>query len=522
MSITSFSFIAFLFVCLLLYYILPKKYQWIVLLAASAVFYLISSLKGAIYVLLTASSVYAATRIMQSISDKQKTYLKDNKDSLSKEEKNTYKAKNKKKRKTIMLCALFFELAFLCVFKYAHFAVDQVNNILSTFNTAGLNNSFNLIVPLGISFYTFQSVGYLVDVYLGQAVAEKNYFKVLLFVSFFPQITQGPISDFNSLSAELYGEHGFEYRNFSYGTQRMLWGFFKKMVVADMLTPYVNSVAEKYTEYTWAALAAGTVLYTIREYADFSGYMDIMCGYCETLGIRLTENFERPFFSKSLAEFWRRWHISLGAWLRKYIYYPVTMSKWDMKIAKKTGKPLISAAIALVFVWFTTGLWHGANWNFILWGLLNGVIIIFSLFAEPVYEKVRVKLKVNNSSFFVKLFRTARTSLIFALLEIITQFGTISEGFGFWKRLFTVNCIPRSFSDVLPFVTGKINFLVITAGIAIMIAVSVLQRKKQIRDYTAKIPVPVRSVMFAGLVVIILIYGVPASMEGGGFMYAQF
>ena len=203
-------------------------------------------------------------------------------------------------------------------------------------------------------------------------------------------MTQGPISTYSQLAGQLYEGHAFTYENFALGGQRMIWGYFKKLVLADVLAPWVGAVFQHYPDYTGGAVLVGIFFYSIRIYADFSGYMDIMCGFCQIIGIRLEENFLRPYFSKSIAEYWRRWHITLGAWFKNYLYYPIAVSKWNTKIGKwgrrrfgKTFGQAMPASIALVAVWLTTGLWHGASWAYIAWGGVNGLFIIVSLWLDP-------------------------------------------------------------------------------------------------------------------------------------------
>ena len=325
MSITSLTFVVFAFAIFALYYLIPKRLQWVLLLVASVIFYTAGGIQSAGYVVITATSIYIAARAMQKLADEQKQYIKANKATLTKEDKVAYKTQIKKKRKLWMLAALLLNIGFLCFFKYFHFVLEQINAILHLAGATQINDTFKFIIPLGISFYTFQAVGYLLNVYWEKTIAEKNYPKFLLFVSFFPQMTQGPISEYDQLSEQLFTEHSFEYKNYAWGFQRMIWGFFKKMVIANQLAKYVDLVFDNYAEYTGISVLIGAFLYSVQIYADFSGYMDIMCGFCETLGIHLTENFERPYFSKSVAEYWRRWHMSLGAWFKNYIYFPIGM-----------------------------------------------------------------------------------------------------------------------------------------------------------------------------------------------------
>ena len=301
MSITSLSFVIFFGIVLIVYYLIPRKLQWVLLLISSVFFYCYSGWQYFIYVLITASTVFFASKAITDINIRQKAFLKENKGILSKEEKSKYKVRNKRKRKAVFLTALLVNLGILCYFKYNHFFLEQINGVLSWYRIEPIKDTFSIILPLGISFYTFQAIGYLLDIYWDTFEPETNFLKFLLFISFFPQMTQGPISEFSQLSKELFKPHAFVYKNFSWGFQRMIWGFFKKMIIADTLSPWVNTLFQNYNSYSGVSLFFGTVVYGIQLYADFSGYMDIMCGLCEIMGIRLAENFDRPYFSRSIA-----------------------------------------------------------------------------------------------------------------------------------------------------------------------------------------------------------------------------
>lgn len=529
MSITSLAFVLFVFALLAVYFSVPKKYQWTVLLCASLIFYISAGAKSVIYVLITSVTVYAGTVAMQNITDRQKAYFKQNKDTLSKDDKKAIKQANKSKRKAIMLVVLLINLGLLCTFKYLHFAVEQINRVSALMGGVLIHDSFRLIVPLGISFYTFQSVGYLVDVYWENVKAERNYAKVLLFVSFFPQITQGPISEFDKLSEQLFAEHEFSYHNYSYGLWRMVWGFMKKMVLANMLAPYVSAVFANYGFYTGVTVFIGALMYSVQIYADFSGYMDIMCGLCEMLGITLTENFMRPYFSKSIAEYWRRWHMSLGTWFKKYIYFPIAMTNWNRKLAKvgkeRVGKHFgdtLPASIALIVTWLATGLWHGASWSYIAWGGVNGLFIILGLWMEPVYIKCRTLLRVKDGSFTWRLFQVARTFILVTFIKVLPEVGTLGQGLGLIGRIFTEHTVPTSFGALLPFVSSKLDLLIILAMTAALFIVSLVQRGHKVRDIVNRLPLVLRAAVITCAFMLIIVFGVPATGGNGGFMYAQF
>lgn len=535
MSVISVGFILFIFATLVLHFIVPKKFQWIVLLVSSMFFYLINGAENVIYILITALSAYGAALLMQNITDKQKIYFKENKASLTKEDKSAIKKKNTAKRRAILTVTLLLNFGILCVFKYSHFALEQLNNVLGLFGVAEIEDTMKFIIPLGISFYTFQTMGYLVDVYWNKHEAQKNFGRLLLFTSFFPQITQGPISDYGYLTGELFAPHSFEYKNYSRGIQRMVWGFFKKMVIANTISPFVYDVFENYSSYTGVTTLIGAFMYSVLIYADFSGYMDIFCGYCEILGIRLTENFERPYFSKSIAEYWRRWHISLGAWFKSYIYYPLAVAKWNKNIGKKAQEKLgrtfgktVPASIALVAVWITTGLWHGASTAYVAWGAVNGLFIILSMWLEPVFDKTKQKLRINESSFMWRAFQTVRTFILVTFIKVLPEVGTLSEGLGLWKQIFTEHTIPASVAQLLPFIGddlslwGLLPLFAAVFGTVLMFVTSLMQRKKPVRDYIAKLPLIIKIAIFAILLIMIIYFGIPASGNAGGFMYAQF
>ena len=443
MSILSVSFLVFTFCLCLAYFLVPKRFQWWVLLAFSLGFCCLGGLTALPFLLITALSVWFTARYIQKDAEAEKAELKAKKAELSKEEKTALKAKGKAKRRRALVICLLLNLGILCAFKYVHFLLAQADAVARLFG-GQVTDSIRWLVPLGISFYTFQTVGYLCDVYWGKVQAEENFFKVLLFTSFFPQITQGPISAWNELSGQLFAPHAPDPDGMSLGLQRMFWGFFKKMVVANITAGYVDQVFANYSSYTGVAVFLGALCYAVQIYADFSGYMDIMCGLCQILGIRLTENFERPYFSKSIAEYWRRWHISLGVWFKNYVYYPIAMARWNQKLGKAAKKRLgkafgsyLPATAALVVTWLATGLWHGASWSYIAWGGVNGLFIIFSMWMEGPYAKWKKGLHINESAWLWRAFQVCRTFLLVTFIKVLPEVGTLADGLGLWKRILT-------------------------------------------------------------------------------------
>ena len=529
MSLVSFWFLLFAAALLIVYYAVPGRFRWIVLLIASAVFYFAADKRSIIYIFITAASTWLAALWMHSIAQRHKAWVKEHRQSLTKEERTALRDRSKRRRRWIMALTLVLNFGILCVFKYAHFALAQVSAIARAFGGKPINDTLRLIVPLGISFYTFQTMGYLIDVYWERYEPERNFFRLALFVSFFPQITQGPISDYAYLRGELFTPHDFSYDNYSRGFQRLVAGYFKKLVLANLLAPYVADVFANYASYAGVTVAIGAVCYSVQIYADFSGYMDIVCGLCQMLGIRLTENFLRPYFSKSVAEYWRRWHISLGAWFKAYLYYPIGVAKWNRRLGKRAQDALgkafgqtVCASIALVAVWLITGLWHGASWAYIAWGGVNGLFIIASLWLEPVFTRTKERLRIREDKWLWRAFQTLRTFALVTLIKVLPEVGTLRDGLGLWKRIFTDFTIPRSLRELLPFAGTRTEVMVIGLSTLALFVGSLLQRKKPLRDYFNRIPAPVRVILLAALVVAIVYFGGPAAGQLGGFLYAQF
>ncbi|MHB8130714.1 MAG: MBOAT family O-acyltransferase, partial [Mobilitalea sp.] len=338
MLFTSYRFILFIIGLFVIYYVIPKRYQWMLLLAASYVFYSFAGFKYLIYILATTLSTYFISRRLGHIQAIQAAYSKEKREELTREERKAYKALMKsRQRKWLVLC-LVINFGILAVIKYADFTIANINSVLDLFHAEKELSLLGFVLPLGISFYTFQTMGYLIDVYREKYSYEKNVFKLALFISFFPQLIQGPISRFDDLKETLFSEHSYQSKNISFGLQRILWGFFKKLVIADRLLIAVNTIVRNPEEFQGVYVLLGMFFYAITLYADFTGGIDIAIGIAEVRGIRVKENFERPYFSKSIAEYWRRWHISLGTWFKEYMFYPISISKSMMNFSKVCKK----------------------------------------------------------------------------------------------------------------------------------------------------------------------------------------
>ncbi len=516
---------------MLLYYIIPKKAQWMLLLAASYAFYFIADPRYPVFILSTTLTVYLTARYMQRVTDEQSRYLKAHKDELSKEEKKIYKDKQRRKKLRLFVLCLLLNLGILATVKYGNFFISNLNGVFSSFGVKQNLSFMNLIVPLGISFYTFQSIGYMIDVYRGTVTAERNFFKYALFVSFFPQLVQGPIGRYGQMSETLYAPHKFDSKVVAFGLERVLWGYFKKMVIADRVFAAVSTMISDSATYNGAYSVVIMVLYTLQLYADFTGGIDITIGLSEAMGIRLSENFIRPYFSKSLKEYWRRWHISMCSWFREYLFYPVSTSKPMQRLTKgckrllgdKIGKR-IPLYLSSAIVWFATGVWHGANWNFICWGMANWLVLMVSEELEPLYDRFNNKFPVLTGSFIYKLFRVGRTFVLICILNLFDCYSTLSQTFKVFISAFNARNWNIFFDGaLLKLGLNGLDYVILLGGVLLMLAVSLIQRKGSVRERLLKFPYPIRFMVIYGLFLVVLLMGAYGiGYDAGQFIYNQF
>lgn len=397
MNLYSLGFVILVAVSLGVYYFLgkaAKNKQWIVLLITSLVWYASYGVSKLFYIVATSIVVFAAATLLETIARKGK----DKAAALDASAKKQMKKVIKRRQRWVLICALLITFGLLGYVKYFNVLLKSISDI-----TNGDFHPISILFPLGISFFTFQSVSYLLDVYNKNISPEKNYFKFLLFVSWFPQLLQGPINRFETLSKDLFSQHRFEYNAFRKAGILLLLGMVKKYALADMLVDCVNLMLQNIDETTPGFVHLVSMFtYTIWQYADFSGGIDMVLGISGLFGISMMPNFRQPFFATSLADFWRRWHISLGAWMRDYVFYPLAVSKPIRRMSKFTagrinehlGK-VLPAVIGNIVVFLLVGLWHGATMNFILWGLYNGLIIAVSEIITPAYTKAKTRLHIR-------------------------------------------------------------------------------------------------------------------------------
>ncbi|MCQ2483469.1 MAG: MBOAT family protein [Clostridia bacterium] len=527
MLFTSYNFIAFLSAVIILYWLIPRKARWVLLLVADMVFYYFSKTTALpvnlIYLVSTIVSTYIFTNLITRNANKEKAYLKANKESLDKETKKKYKEQQKAVRRRLLIGSIVVNIGMLAVVKYTNFTISNINSIMGVLGSAHRLTFVDIAVPMGISYYIFQTVGYSIDCYRGKTEAQKNIFKLALFASFFPQLVQGPISRYDDLAPALFESKEFDFKYISYGLQRILWGFFKKLVIADRLLTAVTTIIKDTETYNGLFVVLGMLFYAIELYCDFTGGIDITIGAAEALGIPLKENFIRPYFSKTLKEFWNRWHITMGTWFTDYIFYPLSVSKFMLNLNRSSRKHLgdkigkrVPVYTATIIVWFATGIWHGASWNFIVWGLGNCLVLLISQELEPFYRFFHSKTKVNGTRIWDAV-RIIRTMLIVSSLRLFDCYRDVPLTFKMFGSIFTDKAVINK-ETLMGLGLEPTDYIVVLIGVIIVFVVSLIGRSGSVRDKISTIPYWGKFAIWFGLFLIVLIFG----QYGIGYAASQF
>jgi D-alanyl-lipoteichoic acid acyltransferase DltB (MBOAT superfamily) len=527
---TSYSFIAFILGLFIVYYLLPRKAQWPLLLGASYLFYFLASPQYLIYIAVTTVTTFFAAAKIGQLTQKQASDLEQRKSELGKEEKKALRAGIKQRQRKWLIACLLVNFGILATVKYSNFTIANVNFFLNVLGTGRQLTFLKIALPMGISFYTFQSMSYLIDVYRNKHPAEKSLPRLALFVSFFPQLVQGPISRYSDLSQSLYQEHALEWQNVSCGLQRILWGFFKKLIIADRILVAVNTIIRAPDEYQGAFVFIGMLFYALQLYADFTGGIDITIGIAEVLGIRVKENFNAPFMARSITDFWRRWHITMGTWFRDYLFYPLSVSKPMLSLSRKSRKKLGDALgkrapvyLVTLIVWFATGIWHGSSWNFIVWGLMNGVVIILSQECEPLYAWFHSKFNVKGKPAWTA-FEIVRTVLLMSAIRMFDCYRNVPLTFKMFATMFTRPGLARLFSfDFARLGLGGADYIVLAIGTAILIASGIGRKQGGMRERLDQIPSKWRYATIYLMALAILLFGAyGVGYDATQFIYNQF
>lgn len=453
----------------------------------SLVFYFIASPKYIFFLLFSAATTFYAAGLLQR-TNREKTG----------------------KRKGILFAVIFLNIGLLAFLKFG----GAVFGWIQSFWPQPDGPFLQLILPLGISFYTLQVVGYCVDIYRGKYAAETNFAKYLLFVSFFPQIVQGPIARYDQLAAQFTEHHPFDYTQVKYGVQLMLWGFFKKMVIADRAALLVNQVFSNYQDYTGFSLFVASVFYSIQIYTDFSGCVDIARGAAQIFGIKLAHNFNHPYFALSIQDFWRRWHISLSTWLRDYIYIPLG--------GNRKGRFRKYQNILATFL--VSGLWHGVGWQYIVWGALHGLYQVVGSLLQPLRDWLVKVFSVNRNAFSHKFFKGLVTFNLVNFAWIFFRSSSLTDAVRYIKYMFS-QFNPWIFFDNSLYSMGlsQKDFSLLIVCAAVLLVVSLLQRKMNLREKLDEQGLVFRwSIDLIAIfsIIILGIYGI--GYTAADFIYAQF
>lgn len=498
MLFNSIDFLIFFPIVILVYYIIPKKIRNIWLLLASYYFYMCWNVKYVLLIMTSTVITYISGLLIENV--KHLSYEKYNVTNL---------------KKVVVAGSFVINLGILFYFKYINFTIDLIEKLLLKVNIELNAPVFDIILPVGISFYTFQALSYTMDVYRDEIYAEKNFLKYALFVSFFPQLVAGPIERSKNLLKQLSEGKNFSFENLREGLLLMLWGFFLKMVLADRISVFVNTAYGDIAKYRGCYLIVATVLFAVQIYCDFAGYSTIAMGAAKMLGIILMENFEAPYLAISIADFWRRWHISLTSWFKDYMYIPLGGSRKG-KLRKYVNKMII---------FLVSGLWHGASLSFVVWGGINGLYQVIGECLKPVRDKIVIILHLNRDSLGHKVAHIITTFILVDFSWIFFRARHIREAFEIIKSMFTVHNPWILFDDSL-YSCGldEKNFRLMLTSIMILLFADICKvRGIKVREVIINQDYWVRWIVISVSITAILTFGVwGPHYNPANFIYFQF
>ena len=511
MGITSFYFLCFFTLLFVLYYVIPGRAQWLLLLVSSVAYYLLSG-NGLLiaYPLASVSACYVGIRLLSCVPPE-----------------------DDRKRRIILLLTILVNIGVLVVLKYVNFGIYTIDGIAQLLGSREtLIESVDFLIPLGVSFYTFSLLGYVVDVYYGIAKPQTNYLKLMLYGMYFPVIISGPILKYREHGEQFFEPHHFDYRRINRGFQRMAWGFFKKLVIAERLGILVDTVYGGYVDYPGAFIWIATACYAFQLYTDFSGCMDIVLGMSESLGILLPENFQTPFFAGSIAEYWRRWHITLGVWMKEYVFYPVLRTdffaglnkSWRERFGKKKGKQY-ATFVAMFILWLTVGIWHGGDWKFVIGsGLLHWFYIVMEELLAPPNARLMEKWGMEPKGRFIGAVRVVRTFFLVCIGDLFFRASSVGDAFSMLKRAVSVfNPSVLWNGAILGLGLDWIEMGIVFVSLAVLCAVSVMQQKGPVRDKIAGMALPLRwAIWYMLLFSVILLGCYGPGYSAGEFIYQGF
>lgn len=479
MLFNSLSFAIFLPMVFILYWAIPDKYRWIILFVSSYYFYMSWNVKYVALILFTTVISYGCALGLEG-------------------------AEQQQKKKVLITFTLVASLGCLFFFKYFNFASKSIADLLNLCTLKVHPVTLNLLLPVGISFYTFQTLGYVIDVYRGEVKAEHHFGKYATFIAFFPQLVAGPIERTKNLLPQITGEHKFDYNKAAAGLRLMAWGFFKKMVVADTLAVYIDTVYDNLHSYTGFPLLVVSVLFSIQIYCDFAGYSDIAIGTAKLFAIDLMKNFDSPYFSASVKEFWSRWHISLSSWFRDYVYIPLGGNR----VSK--GKN----ARNLMVTFFVSGLWHGADWTYVIWGGIHGL--------AQVLEKFFLPKKKEKQSMLSWWCRVVVTFLFATFAWIFFRAETLGDAIYVITHMFSgISSMAVYFSNIFVLLgMDKLTFVGMIVSIALLTWFDYRSLKCDVLGELAQKKTCLRWAVYV-IFILFILFNIPVT-SGQEFIYFQF
>lgn len=526
MSITSVTFLVFVALLLVLYYMIPQRIRWVLLLGGSVFFYASYHIKLSAVMFGIALLIYAAGRILQSCSDMYERLALEKKGA----EKKALKKEAKRKKNVI---STVFVLVLAGSWVWFKFGTEFINIY---YDVIGCNDFVTVVAaPLGFSFLILSAVSYLIDIKRGKIQAQRNFLKLLLWFIFFPQTIQGPIVRYTDTAEQLFAGNKYDEKNIVFGTELALWGYFKKLLIANYANVIVTTIFS--SRHFGLEYVVGIVMYALQIYCDFSGGIDIVSGIAQMFGIHFPVNFKRPYFSRSIEEYWRRWHVTLGAWFRDYIFIPLSISGLANKMGKTTRKMfgtklgnMIPTYCALIIVWSANGVWHGAGINYFIYGFYNGILITFGMqFGDKAAAFADNVLKINRNAFSWKMFQMLRTFLLICFGRVLFKASTFKGALVIYRDMFT-HFNPWIFFDDSLYTYGldAKQFHVLLYATALLIIISVLQELFQrkgysLREIIARQNILFRYVLFLGALIIVLIFGMYGpEYNAGDFIYMKY
>lgn len=495
MQFTSFDFLIFFPLVVLAFYILPQKFRQPWLLITSYYFYMGWSAKYALLILASTVVTYVGALLLDKFGD------------------------NVKPKRAVLISGIVINLGLLGFFKYFYFFHNTIGDILSIFGITIGESRLNILLPVGISFYVFQALGYIIDVYRGTVKAEKNFVRYALFVSFFPQLVAGPIERSGNLLGQIDRiayEKVWDFDKVTRGLLLMLWGFFMKMVIADRAAVLVNQVFGIYYMFNGVALLIAACLFAVQIYCDFAGYSMIAIGSAKVLGIELMDNFQAPFLSVSVTQLWRRWHISLSSWFRDYVYIPLGGNRCSK--ARKYLNNIITFGLS--------GLWHGASWNYVVWGLLQSVFIVMEDIFKPLNNRIVSKYCIRIDTVFVKAVRMICTYLLFSFSFIFFRLVNIKDGIYYVYRMVTQFDI-WSFFDESIFSLGldrkEMGVLLFAIVLLLLMDIYYVLKKGYFDIFVKEQCLAAQYLIVAFILVMIIVFGIYGEgYDASQFIYFQF